>query len=50
MSIDMGIRPSELLSWTDEEEWDARLMFDMDIMSAYKTAESQANKKAMKRR
>jgi len=43
-------RPSELMSWTDETEWDARLLFDMEIMREFFEAKIKAEKKASKRR
>jgi hypothetical protein len=49
LAKDTGNRPSDLVSWTDEEDWFNRLMFDFNIMNAYHDAENKAMKKASKR-
>jgi hypothetical protein len=50
LAVDLGKRPSDLVSWTQEDDWFNRLLFDFDIMSAFHDAENKAQKKAMKRR
>ena len=45
-----GQRPSTLISWTEEEDWFGRLMFDMDVIRCFREAENKAQKKAMRRR
>lgn len=49
LSIDTGKRPSELVSWNEEDDWLNRLFFDFDILQAYHEEEAKAHKKAMKR-
>ncbi|MFA5306096.1 MAG: hypothetical protein WC365_01465 [Candidatus Babeliales bacterium] len=50
VAIDTGQRPSTLLTWTEEEDWMARLLFDFDVINTYHTEENKEQKKAMKRR
>jgi len=50
LASDLSKRPSELVSWNEEDDWLNRLLFDFDIMGAFHEAENKAQKKAMKRR
>jgi len=45
-----GERPSTLVSWTEEEDWFGRLMFDMEVIHCFHDAENKAQKKSMRRR
>ena len=50
LAIDTGKRPSELVSWNENEDWLNRLLFDFDVMKEYHEEEARAQKKAMKKR
>jgi hypothetical protein len=50
LATSSGERPSSLISWTEEEDWFGRLMFDMEVIHCFRDAENKAQKKAMRRR
>lgn len=49
MCCDLGKRPSEMIQWNDEDEWQERLYFDLDIYAAYLREKSKIMKKAGRR-
>lgn len=48
LAKDINERPSTLLTWTEEEDWISRLIFDFHIMNEYHKAEQKAQKKALR--
>lgn len=49
MCCDIGKRPSEMIQWNDEEDFQERLLFDMDVYSAYLREKEKIMKKSRRR-
>ena len=45
MCKDFGKRPSEMICWNDEEDWEQRLFFDLDVYTAYLKEKEKALKR-----
>jgi hypothetical protein len=50
MCCDIGKRPSEMICWNEEEDWQERLAFDMDVYAAFMKEKERIMKKAQRGR
>ena len=42
ISTSLGQRPSSLFGWNDEDDWLARLLFDMRVVNEYNKKQNEA--------